>query len=147
VQAAALTRQLLSFSSRQVLQPRVLDLSTVVAGVEKMLRRLIGEDIHLICVPGRALGKVKADPTQIEQVLMNLAVNSRDAMPEGGTLTIKTRNIAVRSHPAGEQKIPPGEYLMLAVRDTGIGMSEEVKAHLFEPFFTTKPKGRGTGLG
>jgi len=134
--AAALTRQLLAFSRKQVLAPRVLDLNGVVADVEKMLRRLIGEDVNLTLRLALDLGAVFADPGQVEQVLLNLAVNARDAMPRGGGLTIETRN--------GDG---PGRSVVLAVSDTGCGMSEDVKAHLFEPFFTTKEVGKGTGLG
>jgi PAS domain S-box-containing protein len=146
--AAALTRQLLAFSRRQVLQPKVMDLNQLVAGLGVMLRRLIGEDIDLRLVMGPELGRVNADPGQMEQVIMNLAVNSRDAMPKGGALTIETMNADldsayVKSHIA----VRPGSYVMLAVSDTGIGMDEETQAHLFEPFYTTKTEGRGTGLG
>ena len=146
--AAALTRQLLAFSRRQVLQPKVMDLNQLVAGLGVMLRRLIGEDIDLRLVMGPELGRVNADPGQLEQVIMNLAVNSRDAMPKGGTLTIETANSElnagyVKSHIA----VRPGPYVLLAVSDTGIGMDEETRAHLFEPFYTTKTEGRGTGLG
>ena len=146
--AAGLTRQLLAFSRRQVLQPKVLDLNVVVSEVEKMLRRLIGEDVELVTRLDPALGNVKADPGQLEQVLVNLAVNARDAMPEGGTLTIETANIVLDagfagSHPGARS----GEYAVLTVADTGIGMSLEVRSHAFEPFFTTKERGKGTGLG
>jgi PAS domain S-box-containing protein len=146
--AAALTRQLLAFSRRQVLQPKLLDLNAVVSEMEKLLRRLIGEDVALTTRLDPALGSVKADPGQLEQVLMNLAVNARDAMPEGGTLTIETANTELdagfaMAHPGARS----GEYAVLTVADTGIGMSDEVRNHAFEPFFTTKEHGKGTGLG
>src|SRR5579872_931620 len=146
--AVTMTRQLLAFSRMQVLQPRVLDLNTVVTDLGKMLPRLIGEDIEYVFVPEPKLAPVKADPGQIEQVLMNLVVNSRDAMPNGGTITVRTRNIVVDKEEA-QQRAPmtPGEYVLLSVSDTGIGMSAETKAHIFEPFFTTKEVGKGTGLG
>jgi len=146
--AAELTRQLLAFSRRQLLEPRILDLNAVLANIEKLLRRLIGEDITLLTTPSRDLGLVRADPGQIEQVIANLAVNARDAMPSGGTLTITTANIEmdeafVRDHRGAE----PGPYIRLAISDTGSGMTADVKSHLFEPFFTTKETGKGTGLG
>jgi two-component system cell cycle sensor histidine kinase/response regulator CckA len=146
--AADLTRQLLAFSRKQVLQPRILDLNTTVAEMEKMLRRLIGEDIHLVTVFADRLGRVKADPGQLEQVIMNLAVNASDAMPQGGRLTIETANASLddsdaRSRPGTK----PGPHVVLAVSDTGHGMGQEVLSHLFEPFFTTKEAGKGTGLG
>jgi PAS domain S-box-containing protein len=146
--AASLTRQLLAFSRRQVLNMKVLDLNTIIRDLEKMLRRMIGEDIELITSLADDLGTVKTDPGWIEQVIMNLAVNARDAMPSGGKLVIETNNAELaepyaRSHVA----IKPGRYVKLSVNDTGIGMAPEVKEHLFEPFFTTKKKGKGTGLG
>jgi len=146
--AAGLTRQLLAFSRRQVFETRVLDLNQTIESVIKMLGRLIGEDVTLSFRPGESLGRVRADPTQIEQVLMNLAVNARDAMPDGGRLVIETTTAAidddyVRVHGGAA----PGRYLCIAVSDTGHGMSKDVQAHIFEPFFTTKEPGKGTGLG
>jgi two-component system, cell cycle sensor histidine kinase and response regulator CckA len=146
--AADLTRQLLAFSRKQVMQPRVLDMGAVLADVEKMLHRLIGEDVVLVVRNAPGLGNVRADPSQVEQVILNLAVNARDAMPRGGTLTLETTNVEldedyVRRH-AG---VDAGRYVMLAVSDTGIGMDEGTLARMFEPFFTTKGEGKGTGLG
>jgi two-component system, cell cycle sensor histidine kinase and response regulator CckA len=146
--AASLTRQLLAFSRMQVLQPKVLDLNEAVLEMEKMLARLIGEHIEFVFVPDKSLGRTKADPGQIEQVIVNLAVNARDAMPHGGKLIIETRNIFldgdyVLRHPPALA----GEYVMLSVSDTGHGMDAETQSHIFEPFFTTKEQGKGTGLG
>jgi two-component system, cell cycle sensor histidine kinase and response regulator CckA len=146
--AAALTKQLLAFSRRQALQPRILDLNTLVASLTGMLRRLIGEDIDLRLALGPELGRVSADPGQVEQVLMNLVVNSRDAMPKGGTLTIETQNIVLdEKYAASHLNVKAGPHVLLAVSDTGYGMDEETRARLFEPFFTTKAVGKGTGLG
>ncbi len=146
--AASLTRQLLAFSRKQILQPKVVDLNSLVANVANMLRRLIGEDIALVSVLKPGLGRVKADPGQIEQILMNLAVNARDAMPKGGTLTLETDDVELdealsRANPGSA----PGSYVMLAVSDTGCGMDAETRAHAFEPFFTTKGQGKGIGMG
>jgi PAS domain S-box-containing protein len=146
--AASLTRQLLAFSRKQVLQPKVIDLNSVVSEMGKMLQRLIGEDIELRTVLDFKLGNVKADPGQIEQVIMNLAVNSRDAMPNGGQLTIETANVLVDDQYILQHlAIKPGAYILLAISDTGVGIDKEAQAHIFEPFFTTKGTGRGTGLG
>src|SRR5207249_2512300 len=139
---------LLAFSRRQVFETRVLDLNEVIAAVTGMLGRLIGEDVSLIFRPGESLGRVRSDPTQIEQVLMNLAVNARDAMPDGGRLVIETANAAVDDDDVRVQAgAAAGRYVCIAVSDTGHGMTKEVQTHIFEPFFTTKEPGRGTGLG
>ena len=146
--AAGLTRQLLIFSRKQTVQPTVLDLNDVLKDLNKLLRRLIDENIEMTVVPGAQIGRVKADSGYVGQVLMNLVVNARDAMPNGGKLTIATHNVTLdqtyaRAHPGAMA----GDYIMLSVSDTGTGMADETKAHLFEAFFTTKPKGKGTGLG
>jgi len=148
LRAASLTRQLLAFSRQQVLEPQVVDLNVIVAELSKMLRRLIGDDVKLITIAAPAVGRVRIDPGQIEQVLMNLAVNSRDAMPHGGALTIETADVVldgeyVRRHPLAVS----GSYVMLAVSDTGVGMDAETQRHIFDPFYTTKGAGKGTGLG
>jgi two-component system cell cycle sensor histidine kinase/response regulator CckA len=167
--AAGLTRQLLVFSRKQTVQPVVLDLNDVVKDMDKMLRRLIGGNIEMTMIPGKQIGRIKADSGYVGQVLMNLVVNARDAMPNGGRLTIATGNVTLDENyslcgvgvcaspggaplltPQGKRTHPgaiPGDYVMLSVSDTGTGVTDEVKAHLFEPFFTTKPSGKGTGLG
>lgn len=146
--AEALTRQLLAFSRRQIMQPKVISLNFLVDELEKMLRRLIGEDIELITKKYSDLGAVKADPTQMEQVILNLAVNSRDAMPKGGKLIIETRNVSFSSDLELERvTMLAGEYVLLSVTDTGVGMDEKTRVNIFEPFYTTKEKGKGTGLG
>jgi len=146
--AKSLTRQLLAFSRKQVLQPKVLALNEVVHDLEKMLGRLIGEDIQMRTVLKADLGNVKADPGQVEQVLMNLAVNARDAMPHGGSLTIETDNVELNEgYPQKHRPIEAGSYVMIAVSDSGCGMSAELQSRIFEPFFTTKETGKGTGLG
>ena len=139
---------MLAFSRKQVLQPRVLDLNEVVAGMIQMVSRVIGANIELAFLPGANLGRVKADPSQIEQVALNLVVNARDAMPDGGRLTIETSNVHLdRDFAAQHAVIDPGPYVMLTVSDTGCGMDAATQARIFEPFFTTKGQGRGTGLG
>jgi len=146
--ATLLTRQLLLFSRRQVSEPKVLDLNEVVSKIANLLQRLIGEDITQILCLQPALGRVKVDPTQLEQIIMNLAVNARDAMPGGGQLTIETGNVELDQAYAGTHAlVPPGSYVMLAVSDTGCGMNADIQARIFEPFFTTKDPGKGTGLG
>lgn len=145
--ASALTRQLLAFSRKQILSPQVLDINAVIANIENMLRRIISENIELKTVLKSHIGRIKADPGQIEQVIMNLSVNARDAMPNGGVLTIGTDSVRIEEVLSQNSDAAPGDYIMLTVSDTGIGMSDEVKAHVFEPFFTTKEQGKGTGLG
>jgi len=147
--AAGLTRQLLAFSRQQVMDPRILDLNLVVKDMEKMLKRLIGEDIHLVTRLDGSLARIKADPGQVEQVLMNLAVNARDAMPKGGELVIETSNYYVDESFTRRYPYPMqiGHYILLTVSDTGVGMDAATRSRVFEPFFTTKEKGKGTGLG
>jgi len=146
--AAALIRQLLAFSRRQMLQPELLNLNEIIAGMEQLLRRLIGEDLSLTIVLAHDLPTVRADPGQMEQVVMNLAINARDAMPEGGHLLIETMAVLLDSEYARQHAdLAPGPYAMIAVTDTGTGIDEAAREHIFEPFFTTKPRGKGTGLG
>ena len=146
--AANLTRQLLAFSRKQVLRPEVVSLNTLLVDVMKLLQRLIGEDIELSLSPDEALGLAKIDPGQFEQAVINLAVNARDAMPHGGTLTIETSNVELDAAYASlHEDLAPGRYVMVAVSDSGVGMDEATRTHIFEPFFTTKPTGEGTGLG
>jgi PAS domain S-box-containing protein len=146
--ASTLIRQLLAFSRRQVLQPKIIDLNAIVLGLDKLLGRLMGEHIDMVTLCGPNVGNVKADPAQIEQVIMNLVVNARDAMPKGGRLIVETANVELDSTYARDHvSVKPGTYVMLAVSDTGTGMSPETVAHIFEPFFTTKESGQGTGLG
>jgi two-component system, cell cycle sensor histidine kinase and response regulator CckA len=146
--AVSMTRQLLAFSRMQVLQPRVMDMNGVVSELGKMLPRLIGEHIEYSFSPDPKLAPVKADPGQIEQVILNLAVNARDAMPRGGKLSVRTCNISIDEAEAVKRPpMTPGQYILLSVADTGHGMDEATKAHIFEPFFTTKEIGKGTGLG
>jgi signal transduction histidine kinase len=148
-QAAGLTRQLLAFSRKQILQPKVIDLNALIGEMEKLLRRVIGERFNLQSHPEAEMGRVKADPSQIEQVVLNLGVNARDAMPKGGTLIIRTSNVRLDRNTAPQisASLKPGDYVMLSVTDTGAGMDEDTKSHIFEPFFTTKGPGKGTGLG
>jgi signal transduction histidine kinase len=146
--AASLTRQLLAFGRQQILEPKVFNINERISDLEKLLRRTIGEDIELVVVLDPNLWNVKADPVQFDQVVMNLVLNARDAMPSGGKLTIETANTELgadyfRTHPDSA----PGRYVVVAVADTGIGMDEATKSRIFEPFFTTKEQGRGTGLG
>lgn len=146
--AASLIYQLLAFSRKQVIEFRVLDLNSMIASTMQLLRRLMGEHIELTIIEGKDLGRVKADPSQMEQVVMNLALNARDAMPQGGKLILETENVQIdQEHRSEDATISPGQYVMLRVSDTGIGMDKETLAHIFEPFFTTKAVGKGTGLG
>ena len=146
--AASLTRQLLAFSRKQILQPKIIDLNRIVVDMNKMLQRLIGEDIDLLMGLAADLGKVKADPNQIEQVLLNLSINARDAMPRGGRLTIETSNVDLSEEYSHDHvSVRSGQYVMLAVSDNGCGIDAETQTHIFEPFFTTKEVGKGTGLG
>ena len=148
LRAADLTRQLLMFSRQQVVAPKVLDLDDVLAKMDKMLTRIVGEDVVLVSAPGSGAARVFADPSNVEQVIMNLVVNARDAMPTGGTLTIETANVDLDENYARQHLgATRGHYVMLAVTDTGVGMDRETQARIFEPFFTTKPVGQGTGLG
>lgn len=148
-QAASLTRQLLAFSRKQLLQPRILDLNALVVDMEKLLRRVIGEHINVAIQVGAKESRILADPTQLEQIILNLGVNARDAMPAGGTVSIFTSNVELDAAniTARGMELAPGPFVVLAVTDTGMGMTEETKAHIFEPFFTTKGLGKGTGLG
>lgn len=146
-QAASLTRQLLAFSRRQILEMKILDLNKVVADIEPMLLRLIGEQIELSIQPGKDLAQVKADSGQIEQIILNLAVNARDAMPQGGQLTINTSNVHLKPEKEFPFEITAGPYVLLAISDNGVGMEEGTRLRIFEPFFTTKEEGKGTGLG
>jgi PAS domain S-box-containing protein len=146
--AASLTRQILAFSRKQALSPRVLDLNTVLTEMNKMLKRIIGEDVEIRTIYAQGLGRVKVDPGQIEQVVINLAINAKDAMPDGGELSIETANMDLDGSYAHKRfMVKSGSYVMLTVSDTGVGMTREVQEHVFEPFFTTKEKGKGTGLG
>ena len=146
--AAALTRQLLAFGRKQVLQPSIVNLNAIIVDVDKMARRLISENVEIVARPAPKLGEIKTDPGQIEQVLLNLLINARDAMPHGGTLTLETANVELDQAYADEHAgVRPGPYVMLAVSDTGVGMDADTQAHIFEPFFTTKEMGKGSGMG
>jgi signal transduction histidine kinase len=146
--AADLTRHLLAFGRKQMQTLQLLDLNLIIEDINKMLPRLIGEDIELVFAPGKNLGKVKADPVQIEQILMNLVANARDAMPKGGKLVIETASVRLDDAYVQEHSIvPPGDYVQMTVTDSGLGIAPEHLPHIFEPFFTTKEEGKGTGLG
>jgi two-component system cell cycle sensor histidine kinase/response regulator CckA len=146
--AAALTRQLLAYGRKQILQPEILNLNQVLAGIDGMLRHLLGEAVDMRTVPAAGLKTIKADASQIEQVIMNMVVNAHDAMPNGGKLMLETANVTFDEQSVGRYvELKPGDYVMLAITDTGAGMGAEVKARLFEPFFSTKGVGQGTGLG
>jgi two-component system cell cycle sensor histidine kinase/response regulator CckA len=146
--AAELTKQLLMFSRNQMIEQRVLDVRQILGGIEKMIRRLLGADVELTLLPSTSVGRVTADAGQVEQIVMNLVVNARDAMPQGGKLVIETRNVELDAEYAeAHAGVSPGSYVMLALTDTGVGMTKEVQGRVFEPFFTTKEKGKGTGLG
>ncbi len=148
LRAAALTRQLLAFGRKQIMQPRMISVNVELTEIHRMLRRIIREDIALNLALAPDIGVVKTDPVQIQQILLNLAMNGQDAMPDGGTLTIETANVDIdASYARSHRDVQPGPYVQLAVSDTGTGMDTDTLAHLFEPFFTTKSPGKGTGLG
>jgi CheY-like chemotaxis protein len=146
--AASLTRQLLAFSRKQVLQPKIINLNDVLSNLDKMLKSMVGENVELAILPGAGLGSIKADPGQVEQVVMNLVVNAKEAMPQGGHLVLETKNVHLQQDYLGKQfRLPPDDYVVLKVSDSGEGMDADTLPHIFEPFFTTKEKGKGTGLG